>query len=45
MFLTKKENKMLNGYFGNPVKKAMEILVGIGEIFDAKKWLKLTQFI
>jgi len=42
MRLTKKENEMLEGKHGYPVQKSMEILVGLGECFDAKKMLPVT---
>lgn len=37
MRLTKKQNEMLEGKYGYPVQKAMEILVGLGECYDAKR--------
>ena len=37
MYLTKKENSMLNGENGYSVKKSMEILVALGEIYNAEK--------
>ena len=37
MYLTKKENGMLNGENGYSVKKSMEILVALGEIYNAEK--------
>lgn len=42
MRLTKEENKMLDGKYGYPVQKAMEILVGVGECFDAERMLPIT---
>ncbi len=42
MRLTREENKMLDGKYGYPVQKAMEILVGVGESFDAKRMLPIT---
>src|SRR3989339_1290665 len=37
MELTKQEKEMLSGKEGNAVKKSMEILVALGEIFGAKR--------
>jgi len=37
MFLTKEEKRMLEGKYGNAVKKSMEILVALGNIFGAKR--------
>jgi len=42
MQLTKEENEMLEGKYGYPVQKSMEILVGLGECFDAKRMLPIT---
>ena len=36
MQLTKKEKEMLEGKEGNAIKKSMEILVALGEIYGAK---------
>ena len=37
MYLTKEEERMLNGEEGYAVKKSMEILVALGEIYGAEK--------
>jgi predicted aconitase len=42
MDLTKQEQKMLEGKYGNAVKKSMEILVALGEIYGAKKLIDVT---
>ena len=42
MHLSKEENEMLEGKYGYPVQKAMEILVGLGECFDAEKMIPVT---
>jgi predicted aconitase len=39
MQLTDEEKKMLNGDEGEDVRKSMEILVGMGEAFDAKRFI------
>lgn len=39
MQLTREENEMLEGKYGYPVQKSMEILVGLGECYDAKKMI------
>jgi len=41
MYLTKEEERMLNGEEGHAVKKSMEILVALGEIFGAEKLIKI----
>ena len=41
MRLTKEENEMLGGKYGYPVQKAMEILVGLGECYDAEKMIPI----
>jgi hypothetical protein len=43
MFLTKEEEDMLGGKHGEGVKKAMELLVAIGEAFDATKMIPVTR--
>ena len=42
MHLTKEEIEMVDGKHGYPVQKAMEILVGMGECFDAEKMIPIT---
>jgi predicted aconitase len=42
MYLTKEEMDMLHGSYGYPVKKAMEILVGLGECYDAKRMIPIV---
>src|SRR4030042_1661556 len=42
MHLTKEENDMLQGRFGYPAQKAMEILVGLGECYDTDKMIPIT---
>jgi len=39
MRLTKEENEMLEGKYGYPIQRNMEILVGLGECFDAERML------
>ena len=41
MYLTEKEEKMLNGEEGYTVKKSMEILVALGEIYGAERLIKI----
>jgi predicted aconitase len=43
MFLTKAEEAMLGGEHGEGVQKAMELLVAIGEAFDAPKMIPVTR--
>jgi predicted aconitase len=42
MELTKQEQKMLEGKNGNAVRKSMEILVALGEIYGAKELIDVT---
>jgi predicted aconitase len=37
MFLTKEEERMLNGEYGPGIKRSMELLVKLGEAFDAER--------
>jgi predicted aconitase len=41
MKLTDPEKKMLNGESGEPVRKAMEILVALGKIYDAEDMIPI----
>ncbi len=42
MYLTKEDEKILNGEYGEGMQKAMEILVAIGKIYDAKNLIHIT---
>ena len=42
MKLTKEEQEMLDGKFGYPVQKSMEILVGLGECYDAERMIPIN---
>ena len=41
MYLTKEEQRMLDGEEGYAVKKSIEILVALGEIYGAEKLVKV----
>jgi predicted aconitase len=41
MYLTEKEERMLNGGEGYAVKKSMEILVALGDIYGAERLIKV----
>ena len=41
MYLTEKEQKMLNGEEGYAVKKSMQILVALGDIYGAERLIKV----
>jgi predicted aconitase len=41
MYLTKQEERMLNGEEGYTVKKSMEILVALGDIYGAEKLINI----
>ncbi|HDM05698.1 MAG TPA: DUF521 domain-containing protein [Candidatus Aenigmarchaeota archaeon] len=42
MYLTKEEERMLNGEFGFATQKAMEILVALGKIYDAERLIRVS---
>ncbi|VVB75446.1 Uncharacterised protein [uncultured archaeon] len=42
MKLTSEEKKMAEGKYGNAVKKSMEILIALGEIYGAEKLVDVT---
>jgi predicted aconitase len=42
MYLTNEEEKMLKGDHGPGVQKAMEILVAIGDLYDAEKMIPIS---
>ena len=42
MFLTKDEEKMCDGEFGETVRKSMDILVALGDIYGASKLVDIT---
>jgi predicted aconitase len=43
MNLTKEEEKMLRGEFGKGTQKAIELLVAIGDAYDAEKMIPITR--
>jgi predicted aconitase len=43
MHLTREEERMLSGEFGQGTQKALELLVAIGEAYDAEKMLPVTR--
>ena len=42
MFLTRDEEQILAGEFGEGKKKAMELLVALGDIYKAEKLIPIT---
>lgn len=42
MYLNKEEHEMLEGKYGYPIQKSMEILVGLGECYDAERMVPVT---
>ncbi len=42
VFLSKEEQKMLNGEFGEATQQAMEILLAIGKIYNAEKMIPVS---
>jgi predicted aconitase len=43
VYLTKEEEQVLNGEFGEGTQKALELLVTIGDAFDAEKMIPITR--
>lgn len=42
MYLNKEEERMYNGFYGDTVRKSMEILVALGDIYSAEKLVNIT---
>lgn len=42
MYLTDEEKRMLNGEYGEMVRKCMKVLVALGEIYGAEKMLEIN---
>lgn len=42
MYLTPEEEKMYQGHYGPAVEKSMEILVALGDIYQAEKMVEIT---
>jgi predicted aconitase len=42
MYLTKEEENMLKGEFGEPTQTAMDVLVKLGESYDAERMVKIN---
>ena len=40
MYLTKKEEQMCDGEFGETIRKSMDILVALGDIYGASQFWK-----
>jgi len=43
MYLTKEEERILNGEFGEGTQKAMELLVAIGDAYDAERMIPISR--
>jgi predicted aconitase len=43
MYLTKEEERILNGEFGVGTQKALELLVAIGDAYDAEKMIPISR--
>jgi hypothetical protein len=43
MYLTKEEERILGGEFGEGMQKAMELLVAIGDAYDAEKMISISR--
>jgi predicted aconitase len=43
MYLTKEEERILNGEFGEGTQRAIELLVAIGDAYDAQKMIRVTR--
>jgi len=42
MFLTKEEQAMCDGEYGETIRKSMDILVALGDIYGASKLVDIT---
>lgn len=42
MFLTKEEEKMCDGEYGETIRKSMDILVALGDIYNAEKFVNIN---
>ena len=42
MYLTREEKEMLDGKYGDAIQKSMELLIGLGECYDAEKMIPVT---
>jgi len=42
MYLTPDEEKMYDGYYGSTIQKSMEILVALGDIYNAEKMVDIS---
>jgi predicted aconitase len=42
MFLTQEEEKMCNGEYGETIRKSMDILVALGDIYGAEKFVDIS---
>jgi predicted aconitase len=43
MYLTKEEERILKGEFGEGTQKAFELLVAIGDAYDAEKMIPIAR--
>src|SRR4030042_6679721 len=43
MYLSNEEERMYVGEYGEPIRKAMEILVAIGDTYDAEKLIRVQK--
>ena len=41
MFLTKEEEKMASGEYGETIRKSMDILIALGDIYGAEKFVDI----
>ena len=41
MFLTKEEEKMADGEYGETIRKSMDILIALGDIYGAEKFVDI----
>ena len=41
MFLTREEEKMADGEYGETIRKSMDILIALGDIYGAEKFVDI----
>jgi len=44
MYLTNEEERMLKGEYGPAIQKAMEIIIALGDVYDAERLILLKIF-
>jgi predicted aconitase len=42
MYLTPEEEKMSNGEYGETIRKSMDILIALGDIYEAERFVDIS---